>query len=170
MVVTTMSLLQAHGGFGVTSPIRQFPSSVFGGGQLTGTLAHPAGGASIAFQGVSHFVLGSVDRIVSDSCGLGAATTSSATVSWRFRRLNSRWWSESSLGWQRLQSTTLLSTSGLRVTTALGRNLGQRVSLVVQYAYLQYSGQQIPSYGNGSNGQNGVRVSLRWSPGAAVSK
>jgi hypothetical protein len=150
---------QIHGGVGVSKPIRQTAFAL-------STKPHPAGGGSLGFKTFSHTLLGSYDRTVSDSYGLGASTTSSATAAWQLRRPGSTWSLDSSVGWQQLGGNALTSTSGWHASAGFGRAIGTHVSLLTQYTYLYYSGQlQKSAY---SLSQSAVRISLVWNPGASL--
>jgi hypothetical protein len=148
-------VVQLHGGVGVTNDVRQ--SSV----QIS-SQPRPAGGGSLTFKSYEHTFIGSVDHTVSDSYGLGAASTSSAAFTWRWMRPGRSWWIESSFGWQQLQGNGLGDTSGWRTSAGVGRAIASHVSLFTQYAYLNYSGQlQTNPY---AVDQSAVRMSLLWSP------
>jgi len=148
-------LLQVHGGVGVINPLRQ---TYF----LLSTTPHPAAGGSLGYKTFSQSFLGSFDRTVSDSYGLGAATTSSAGVSWRGSRPGRAWWLESSAGWTQLQGNGVGNTSGWRATAGFGRTMGAHLVLFTQYAYVSYSGKlQNTRYGQD---QSAARVSVVWSP------
>jgi len=161
-------LLQMHGGAGVLTPVGQVSSVLSNRSRLLATSLNPAGGASLAFKTNSQSILSSIEHTVSDSYGLGAATSTSAALSWYWRRPGRAWWLESSAGWQQLQGNGLARLSGLRTTAGLGRNLGTQLVLLTQYAYLSYSSQlQTPAY---RQGQSAVRVALVWSPHGEVSR
>jgi len=148
-------VVQLHGGAGVTNPVRQTSVQI-------STRPLPAGGGSLTFKTLEHTFLGSFDRTVSDSYGLGATSTSSAAFAWHWSRPGRRWWMESSLGWQLLQRNGLGDASGWRTTTGFGWTVGSHLALFTQYAYLNYSGQsQTGPYGVD---QSAVRVSAIWSP------
>ncbi|HZR63557.1 MAG TPA: hypothetical protein VFA85_00320 [Terriglobales bacterium] len=150
--------MQVHGGVGVTNSVQQtfsIPSKPL-----------PAGGGSLGFKTLSSTVLGSFDRSVSDSYGLGAASTSSATVAWRWARPNRAWSFESSVSWQQLQGNTLANTSGWQLAIGAGRKLGPHLALLTQYTYLNYSGGL--TTGVYSLSQSAARVSLVWSPQTAL--
>src|SRR5262249_41216269 len=110
----------------------------------------------------SHTLLGSYDYTVSDSYGLGAAATSSAGFTWRWRRPGRVWWLDSNLTWQQLQGNALTNTSGWQTTAGLGRMLGAHVVLLAQYAYLKYSGGLPTSAYHLS--ESAARVSMVWTP------
>jgi len=155
-------ILMAHGGVGVAKSIRQTTY------QFSST-PKPAVGGSIGFKTFANTLLASFDRSVSDSYGLGASTSSSAGFSWRWSRPGRSWWLTSNFGWQRLETgnsgsaaSFLQNTSGWQVTSGLGRNLNRHLTLLLEYAYLNYSGGfQKTAY---SLSQNAVRVSLAWTP------
>jgi hypothetical protein len=145
--------LQVHGGLGIIHPVRQTSF-------LLTTRPRPIAGGSLGFKTFSHTVLGSFDRTVSDSYGLGAGATSSATLTWSWRRPGRVWWFESSLGWQQLQGNILTSTSGWNTTASLGRRLSNHIIFLTQYAYLKYSGGLQTAISSLS--QSAARVSIVW--------
>lgn len=148
-------LLQIHGGVGVTNPVRQ-TAIVFS------TRPNPIVGGSLGFKTFSQTLVGSYDRTVVDSYGIGASTTSSAAASWRWGRPGSAWWLESSATWQELQGNFLANTSGWQTSVGFGRSIGTHLAVLTKCAYLDYSGQlQKSPY---SLSQSAVRVSLVWTP------
>jgi hypothetical protein len=155
-------ILQIRGGAGVINPVGRRTLLIGGRPWMLSTSAHPAGGASLGYKTTSHTILASVEQTVSDSYGLGAATTTTAGASWNWRRPGHDWWLESGTGWQQLEGTGLGRISGLRTTLGLGRKLRPQLAILAQYAYLDYSGRvQAIAY---SQGQSAVRVSLSWTP------
>ena len=154
-------LLQLHGGVGITNPLRQAASSPIS------TKPRPAFGASLAFKTYSHTLLGSFDRTVSDSYGVGASTSSVSTASWRWQRPARVWWLESSFSWEQLQLSGQ-DTTGWRSSVGVGRSVGAHLAVFTQYAYLDYSGR----FQNFLNklSQSAVRVSLVWTPRSATAR
>jgi len=153
-------VVQFHGGVGVTNPVQQtfLPSPV---------TPRPVGGGSLGFKTLTQTFLGGFDRTVSDSYGLGASTTSSASFSWRWRRPGLSWWLESSAAWQQLHGKGLGDTSGYRATAGIGRSVSAHLVLFAQYGYLNSSGQlERLLY---SQDQSALRVSLTWSPHSDLS-
>ena len=146
---------KVHGGVGITNPARQTDF-------FLSTKPRPTGGGSLGFKTSSCTLLGSYDYTVSDSYGVGAAATSSATITWRWNRPGRVWWLESSLGWQQLQGNGLTNTSGWQTTVGLGRKLGAHAVFLTQYAYLHYSGGLQAALSSFS--QSAVRVSVVWNP------
>lgn len=148
-------LMQLHAGAGVSHFTRQTSYTL-------STTPHPAAGGDLGFKTFSHTFLASYDRTVSDSYGLGAATSSTANASWRLGRPGRAWWLESSAGWQQLGGNSLANTSGWHSSAGFGRAVGTRLVLLTQYSYLRYSGLlQKSAY---SLSQNAVRISLVWTP------
>jgi hypothetical protein len=154
-------VLQVHGGIGVTNPVRQTST-------LVSTTPHPAGGGSLAFRTLTQTFLGTIERTVSDLYGLGAATTSSAGLTWRWNRPGRSWWLESGVTWQSLQGTSLGNTSAWRARAGLGRLIGPHLVLFTQYAYLNASAQFQTI--TASQEQSAVRVSLMWTPHPEISR
>ena len=148
-------LMQIHGGVGVTNPVRQTSFVV-------STRPNPVFGGSLGFKTFSQTFIGSYDRTVVDSYGVGASTTSTAAASWRWNRPGSTWWLESSAGWQQLQGNALTNTSGWQTSAGFGRAFGAHLALLTQYAYLSYSGQLEKSVYSLS--QSAIRVSFVWYP------
>lgn len=145
--------MQIHGGVGVSNPVRQTSFAL-------STKPEPVAGGSLGFKTLSYTLLGAYDRTVSDSYGLGASTSSTATASWRWRPPRRAWWLESSVGWQQLGGNALTNTSGWNTSEGFGRAVGAHLALHTQYAYLHYSGQ-LSAY---RFSQSAVRVSLVWTP------
>lgn len=154
-------ILQAHGGLGVSHPVRQ---SLY---YALATKPGPAFGGSLGFKISSHTLLANYDRTVSDMYGLGASTTSSVGGSWRWKPLGRGWWITNSFGWQQLQGDksaasafVLSNMSGWRANSDFGHSLGPRLAVLVGYAYLDYSGGlQNTAY---KFSQNAVRIAFAW--------
>lgn len=155
----TRWVLQAHGGVAVTNPVRQIYSA-------PPMKPGPATGGSVAYKTLSHTFLAAYDRTVSDSYGLGAATSSSASASWHWRHPGSSWWLNSSFGWQQLLGGVLDNTSGWNTTVGLSRAIGANLVFIVQYVHLDYSGGFLATPYHTS--QNAVRASIQWTPHPAA--
>jgi len=144
--------LRLTGGVGVINPVRNTA--------VLTTAPQPVGSASLGFTTNSHKFLGSYERTVSDSLGLGANTTSGATGSWRWARPGRSWWIENSVTWQQLAGAGFANMSGWRVQSGFGRVLvGNHIALLTQYVYLHYS-QQMTNFPPLT--QSAVRVSFVW--------
>jgi hypothetical protein len=156
----TRWFMQVQGGVGVMKSLRD------SGLERSTARPRPVTGGSLGYKSFSHTLLGSYDRTVSDSFGLGSTTSSSATGSWLWRRPGNDWSLSASMGWQRLEGSVAGTNSGWRTTAGIGRSMGH-VVLLVEYAYLKYSGvqQQTPFLS-----QSAVRVSMRWRPDPALSR
>jgi hypothetical protein len=147
---------QVHGGVGVTNAVRQTLSVV-------PAKPGPAIGGSLTYKTLSHTFLGSFDRGVSDSYGLGAATSSAANAAWHWRRAGNSWGLDSSFSWQQLQgSNALANTSGWSTTAGLTRAIGAHVVLLTQYVHLTYTGGLLAAAYHYS--QDAIRVSISWTP------
>lgn len=145
--------LQLGGGLGKMLPVRHTFA--------LDTTPQPVVNASLGFRTLSHTLLGSYSRTVSDSYGLGAAITSSAGGSWRWGRPGRSWWIESSATWQKLAGSAYASSSGWRTEGGFGRSLGNHLALLTQCVYLHYS-QKLTTVPPLS--QTAVRVSMVWRP------
>jgi len=153
-------VLQLHGGVGVTNALHQTVS-------VTPAKPVPAVGGGLTYKTLSHTFLGSYDRTVSDSYGLGASTSSTATAAWHWRHPGSSWGLDSSFSWQQLQgNNALANTSGWSTTAGLTRAFGAHITLTTQYVHLSYSGGLLAAAYHYS--QDAVRVSIGWTPRAAA--
>jgi hypothetical protein len=124
-------------------------------------------GGGLTYKTLSHTFLGSFDRGVSDSYGLGATTNSTANAAWHWRHPGSSWGLDSSFSWQEMQgSNALANTSGWSTTAGLTRAIGYHIVLQTQYVHLTYSGGLLAAAYHYS--QDAVRVSVAWTPRPAV--
>lgn len=147
-------IIQVHGGVGVTRPVSQTIFSV-------STKPHPTGGGNLGFKMLSHTLLGMYERAVGDVYGLGVSSTTTAGGTWRWNRPGRSWWWEATGSRQQLQGGAFGHASGWRSTGSLGRMLGRRLALAMQYAYLSSAAVGTPY----SISQSAVRLSLIWAPG-----
>lgn len=152
---------QLQGGLGVAEPTRQ---STF----LRSTVAVPVAGGSLGVKTFTHTILGSFSHGASDQYGLGSSTNTTASAAWRWDRAARPWWVESVLSWQQLHGNGFSNTTGWRASTGLGRRIGTHFSVLMQYAYLEYSGDLRAVRYDGS--QSAVRVSAIWYPGSALAR
>jgi hypothetical protein len=152
-------VVQLHGGVGVVNAVGQSSS-------VAPAKPGPAIGGGLTYKTLSHTFLGSFDRSVSDSYGLGASTSYSANAAWHWRHHGSSWGLDSSFGWQWLQGGALANTSGWNTTVGLTRAIGGHIVLLTQYSHLTYSGGLLAAAYHYS--QDAVRVSIGWTPRAAV--
>lgn len=150
-------ILQAHGGAGVTNPVRETLGPI-------PVKPYPSGGGALTYKTTSNTFLVSYDRTVASSYGLGATTSSSANATWRFRMPGRSWWIDTSFGWQQLGESTILNTTGWRSTTGFNQAVGTHMAFRLEYAYLNYSGGLQGSPYNLS--QSAVRFSVTWYPPA----
>jgi hypothetical protein len=148
-------IVQFHGGAGVTNAIRRTALAI-------GTKPLPAVGGSLGFKTATTTVLGSFDHTVADAYGLGASSSNTATVGWRWRRRGSRWSLQGSLSWQELQGTALSNTSGWQAAAGANRGFGPHLAMSLQYSYLSYSGGLQTAVSRFS--ESAVRVSMIWTP------
>jgi hypothetical protein len=149
-------ILQAHGGAGITNPVRQMV------GFSVPVKPYPSAGGSLTYKTSSHTFLVSYDRTITSSYGLGANTSASVNATWRWRLPGRSWWIDSTIGWQGLQGGALANTSGWHSTTGFNQAVGTHTSFRMEYAYMSYSGGLQGSTYNFS--QSAVRFSLSWYP------
>ena len=154
--------LQIHGGVGLMNPLREISVQSNTSSQSTGL--HPVAGGSLGFRTSSHTFLGSYDRTVSDSYGVGATTTSTSSATWRWSRPGVGWWLEGSFSWQVARRCRPGRCRPGYIQLAghgeLGKQLGAHVALITQYVYLNYSGRLETSLY--SQSQSAMRVSIVW--------
>jgi hypothetical protein len=148
---------EINGGVGFITPMR---------GDLLddSTGPQPVGGASIGFRTRTQTLLASYERSVGDAYGYSAEATSNITAAWEWR-LGQSWWLESDVTWSELPGAGIDMTSW-RATAGLGRALGSRTALLMQVAYLHYSGHLESSPFDSS--QVGVRLSFIWNLQRAI--
>jgi hypothetical protein len=144
---------QIHGGVGVTNPVRETNA-------LVAAKAGPVIGGSLTYKTLSHTFLGSYERGVSDTYGIGASTNSAANAAWQWRHPGSTWWLGSNFGWQQLQGNILANTSGWNTTVSLNRAIGPHFVVLTQYVHLTYSGALQAIHISQDSG----RVSIMWMP------
>ena len=159
-------VVQVHGGVGKTNIVRTSFLTL-------ATQPRPAFGGTLGYKTGSHTFLGSYDRSSVDGYGLGASTTSTSTVAWRWQHPGRTWWIEASMGWQQLSDAGYGNISGWHTTVALDRALSDHAVLQTSYAYLSYSGGSLPGGSSNlanlaaySSAQNAIRVVLTWTPKA----
>jgi hypothetical protein len=144
--------LRLQGGLGVTD------GTAYGRGY---TRPQPVVGSQLGYKTFSHTFLFSGDRTVSDSFGVGASTTLSAGVGWRWKRPGRQVWLEASFSGQQLQGDLYQNTTGWRTVIGGGRALGTHSAILAQYAFLTY----YSGAGTAADlSQSAVRISLVWSP------
>lgn len=144
---------QLSGGVGVITPLRNT--------YIVDTHPQPVFNASLGVHLRSHTLIGSFGHAVSDSYGLGANSTNSASGTWRWHQPGRGWWIDNTLSWQHLSGNAFANVSGWRIESGYGRAVGDHSALLAQYVYLHYS-QLDTSLATLT--QNAVRVSLVWSP------
>jgi hypothetical protein len=154
-------VVQVHGGIGVVNTVGQ--TSLVAPAKPAPT---PAIGGGLTYKTLSHTFLGSFDRSVSDTYGLGASTSSTASAAWHWRQRGSSWGLDSSFGWQWLQGSTLANTSAWNTTVGLTRAIGSHFVLLTQYSHLTASAGLLAAAYHYS--QDAVRVSIGWTPRAAA--
>lgn len=152
-------IVQLHGGVGITNPVSQ--TSI-----LASSTPRPAIGGTLGFKSTTQTLLGSFDRTVSDSYGLGASSSSTASFTWGWHRLGSLWALENSLSWQQLTGNAVANTYGWRATAGVNRAVGPHLTMLLQYTYLKYSGGlQTAVY---TFSESAVRISTIWTPAPNV--
>ncbi len=152
-------IVQLHGGFSFIDPIRET-------GVTRSTAPLPSAGGGLTFKTLSHTFLGAFDHTASDSYGLGAASTSSTSASWRWRRPGNSWWLQSSVSWQQLRGNAAADTSGWQCSAGFGRVINPQLTFVADYAYLTYTG--LFNRSGYSFSQSALRTSLSWSPRGVI--
>jgi len=144
-------LVQVRGGVGYIRPVRQTT--------VVSTDPQPTFGGNLVFKTFSQTFLGSYDRTVSDTYGLGATSTSSASTAWRWKRPGDSWTLDAAGTRQQLQGSGFGGTTSWRGTAGLGRTLTTHLALLTQYTYLRNTGQVRTAY---TISQSAVRLSVIW--------
>jgi hypothetical protein len=120
-------------------------------------------GGSMGYKLRSHTLLGSFNRMIGDSYGLGAGSTNAATAGWTWRAPGSSWSVSASYNYQQLNGSALLTNESWRATGGIARALSSHLFITVQYAYFKLPPTFLQA--NGSlDTQSGVTMSLSWSP------
>jgi len=151
-------ILQARGGGGITVPAREMQS------YQVPVKPFPSAGFSLTYKTLSHTFLGSYDRSVNAGYGVGAATSSTANATWRWRLPGHSWSIDTTFGYQQLQGGGVTNMSGWRSTTGFNQAVSSHLTFRLDYAYLNYSGGLEGSVYN--NSQSAVRASMIWFPSA----
>jgi hypothetical protein len=122
------------------------------------------GSASLGYKTRSHTFLGSYNRSLGDTYGLGSGSTSGATVAWNWRHPGSTWSVFSGFGYQGLANSTFHSPESLQGNAGLAKALSRQISMSLSYGYLRYPASITSAVGD-SSGNAGV-LSIYWSPSA----
>jgi hypothetical protein len=120
-------------------------------------------GGSLGYKIRSHTLLGSFNRMIGDSYGLGSGSTNVATAGWTWRAPGSSWSVSATYNYQQLNGSALLTSESWRATGGIARALSPHVFVTVQYAYFKLPPTFLPANGT-LDAQSGVTMSLSWSP------
>lgn len=149
-------IAQVHAGVAITNLLRESTNVSIA------AAPRPVVGGNLGYKTPAGSFLGSYERSTTDSYGLGASATTTATGAWQWKRRGSGWWLETTFSWNQLTGSAILNTSGWQASTSVNRKLGEHLTLLSQYSYLAYSGGlQTSAY---HLAESAVRTSLVYSP------
>ncbi len=164
--MTRRWFLALYGGAGALNPVR---SQLVSGSAHTGVSYQAAG--SIGYRNLSHTILFSGSRLVSDSYGLGAAATTAGGITWVWQRAGSGWWLGADVAYHELSGASGLATAGrdklesLTVTPTIGRRITGSTVAQLQYLFTDFSSPITTTRGSDKY-QHAARLSVVWLPGA----
>ena len=95
-------------------------------------------GGSVGYKLRSHTLLGSFDRSVGDSYGLGSASTNTATAGWAWKAPGGSWSLSANYGYQQLNNSALRGGESWRATGGIARALSSHMFISVQYVYFTF--------------------------------
>jgi hypothetical protein len=120
-------------------------------------------GGSLGFKTYTQTFLAAYDRSLGDTYGLGSGTTSSLRGAWAWSRPGASWGVSAYVGFQELHNPSFQNTRSWRAGAGCGRRLRAHFSVAANYVYAQIP-VDLRTAGSDLT-QNGVSVSLTWSPG-----
>jgi hypothetical protein len=118
---------------------------------------------TIGYKTYAHTVFVSCSRTLGDAYGAGSGTTSGLNATWSWRRPTSSWVFFGSGGWQRLANPALNNATSWLGGAGLARSLRANLRMSAQYSYFHYPFAIVT---NSGLSQEGLSVSLSWSPSA----
>ena len=119
-------------------------------------------GAGLGFKTLSHTVLLSVGRNISDTYGYGASSTVSTTAAWNWGRRGSGWKILASGGSQQIHTARSPDLNAWLITAGVSETLPGRVFMSVTYAYMQSETGLARISGNPAI--HAIRVAFGWAP------
>ncbi len=151
-------IVQARGGAGVVTPIRQTFASRPG--------PHYLAGGTITYKTLSHTFIGAYDRTITDLYGLGAQSTGIGSGAWNWR-MPGRTWSVSAIGrYETLENIGTHNFNAWLVNAGIGRQFGAHTTVQLAYVYGRiaavYSGLPV------KRALEGVQLIVSWSPHLAL--
>jgi hypothetical protein len=153
--MSTNWFLQGTVGAGVLTYLRQTVAT-------KSNVQYTAGG-SLGYKLRAHTLLGSFNRSLGDSYGLGAASTNAATAGWAWKAPGSSWSLSANFGYQQLSGSAVRGYESWRATGGIARALNAHVFMSVQYAYFTLPSNLV-LVGEMLGAQSGVTMNLSWSP------
>jgi hypothetical protein len=120
-------------------------------------------GGSVGYKLRSHTLLGSFNRLVGDSYGLGSASTNTATAGWTWKTPGGSWSFSANYGYQQLNDSALRGGESWRAMGGIARALNTHMFVSVQYVYFTFPPNLVLVAGNLGT-QSGATMSLSWSP------
>jgi hypothetical protein len=142
-------------GVGFITPIRstfqpsQKPQTLYGGG--------------IGYKFYAQTLVASYARSISDIYGLGANATESSSTSWSWKRPGQSISLSASGAYSRMITSAFANSASWIAHVSVGKSLSAHLALSGGYSYTQFP-RSLLNTTTGSLSQNGVSISLSWSP------
>jgi hypothetical protein len=148
---------RVHGGAGfITNLDSRYPA---GDGGI-----RPVAGASLGYRSYANTLMGSYDRVLGQSYGVGAADTTIISAAWHWWRPGRTWGLTSSYTKEQLRNSVFGDVDGWRAAFGATRMLGRHAMAETQYSYASYIGRSgLAPY---KSDQSAVQLSVSWVPEA----
>jgi hypothetical protein len=118
-------------------------------------------GGSIGYKLRSHTLLGSFNRSIGDSYGLGSGSTNAATAGWAWKSPGSSWSLSATYGYQQLNGSAQSAYESWRATGGIARALNAHLFISVQYAYFTLP-PNLALVAGMLGAESGVTMGLSW--------
>jgi hypothetical protein len=153
--LTRRWFVQGSGGAGVIRPLRETLAPVRG--------LQAEFGGSLGYKRWSHTFLGSFQRAVSDTYGIGANSTQTASAGWNWSHPGGSMQVSATFGFSQLFSPMLVDARSWMTNGTVSRAFGRTLALQVACSYSQFPRALLIAAPSLS--QTAVVTSLVWSPG-----
>jgi len=149
-----------QGGHGLS----RFPRAAGGGAVSTETFQTWVAGGNVNYSGSEHSLTSSVNRTVGDSFGLGARTTTSTSVSWRWQPRGRYWSLDGRVAGMVSRVAGFNNITTWTVTIGHSRVVDNHTVVRWEYSYGDFSSQLVGLLSNLT--RHRVQFSLTWTPAA----
>jgi hypothetical protein len=146
--------VQLHGGGGFITPIRSHYAI------SRGTM--PVFGGNLGYKTYAHTFLVSQERTLSQSYGVGAATTTATNAAWHWARPGRSWGASSDYMRMQFSGGPFGNLNAWRAGFGVNRRVGEHLMLQTGYSYASYASNSPLSPYNSS--QHAVRLTVMWTP------